>query len=97
MKFEDLNKYLTGIFMFKIQNGISPKIIQNLFTVNVNIHSYSTRQSKNFHIFPHRTNVSLFSIKNHGPKIWNEIPIPVRQNYSIYLFKKSFKGVYVKI
>ena len=38
MTFEDLNKYLTVVFMFKIKNGIFPEIMQTIFTTNTNIH-----------------------------------------------------------
>ena len=94
MKFENLNRYLTGVFMFKIKSRISPEIMQPIFVSNFDVHTDNAKQKENFHFFPCRINISIFSIKNQGPQIWNEIPLPIRQVSSIHLFQKRLK-IYV--
>ena len=69
MKFESINTYLTGLFMFKGNNDLFPSIFLNIFAQNTDIHNYDTRQKFNLHIFPCRTNLTLFSIKYHGSRI----------------------------
>ena len=95
MKFVNLNIFLTGMFMYKVNNGLFPRIIQNIFVSNVDIHSYNTRQKYDYHIFPGHTNLSLFSIKYHGPKIWNQLPEQLRKIVSYHLFKRKLKQYYL--
>ena len=94
MKFENLNRYLTAIYMFKIFKGLVPAIIQNIFSTNVDVHSHNTRQRHNFHMFSCRTNLLAFSIKYHGPKIWNQLPLTLHQIVSSPLFKRKLKIYY---
>ena len=96
MKFEFLNKFLTGLFMFKIMNNLLPAFCQDLFIVNQDIHHYDTRQKHNLHIFRYRVNTSLFSIKINGPRIWNELPISLRTLSSLYAFKSKLKKLYME-
>ena len=91
LKFFSLDKYLTGIFMYKVKNNIMPIVLRSLFTVVSNIHNYNTRQLMSFYIFKVRTNLGNFSIKYHGPIIWNSIPPYIQNSTSIYLFKKKLK------
>ena len=79
------------MFMYKVNNVIFPVIIQNIFVSNLDVHSYNTRQKYDFHIFPSHTNLSLFSIKYHGPKIWNQVPLQLRKILSYHLFKRKLK------
>ena len=68
-----------------------PIVFQDMFHFIFNIHSYSTRQSNSLHIPRYRTTRCKFSIRFHGPIVWNKIPTNLQQIKSLYLFKKKLK------
>ena len=95
MKFDIINNYLTCIFMFKIMNGMFPTIFRNIFVLNSNIHSYSTRQRHNLFTFACGSVFTSFSIRHHGTKMWNQLPLNLRQIMSFPLFKQKLRKLYL--
>ena len=91
MKFQKLNRFLTAIFMFKVVHGLLPVIVQNIFFMNMDVHTHVTRQRYNFHIFPCRTTLLLFSLNYHGSKVWNNLPLYLRQIDKFGLFKRKLR------
>ena len=73
LKFYDINIFLTARFMFKVYNGSIIEILQQLFVKNNEIHSYSTRQSSEYHYPSAHTELAKRNIRFHGAKIWNDI------------------------
>ena len=69
-----INTFQVACFMYKFIYGILPVSFQSFFVLNNKMHTYSTRYSNNVHINSCATQVSTYSIRNYGPKIWNEIP-----------------------
>ena len=53
----DIYRHQLGIFMFKINNNMLPAKFCNLFILNSSIHSYSTRNSSNYHL--HNINTTI--------------------------------------
>ena len=94
MKFYDINKYLTGLFMYKVFFEVFPKPILSLFETNVNIHDYDTRQKYNFH--PPKPNSNAFkrTIVYKGVEIWSYIRKNIGINCSFERFKKRLKSLY---
>ena len=64
---------------------------QPFFVLNNEIHNYSTRYSNNVHINSCATQIRNYSIRNYGPKMWNEIPSKIRDSASFYVFKKEIQ------
>ena len=60
----NLNKYQQGLFMYRYLNQLLPNSFTQIFTLNLNLHSYNTRASSNrhFHILKHRTSAFKNSI-----------------------------------
>ena len=77
--------------MYKSISGILPVTFQSFFVLNNEIHNYSTRYSNNVHINSCATQERTYSIRNYGPKMWNEIPSKIRDSASFYVFKKKLK------
>ena len=50
IKFCDLNKYLTCLFMYKLNSGNVPNVITHHFTINNSVHDNNTRLSRGFHV-----------------------------------------------
>ena len=87
----DISKLQTLCFVYLSVNNLLPSSFINYFSLNSDIHEHFTRISKNIHLIQHRTLVREFSIKIHGPKIWNEVDFEVRNSRTIFAFKKIIK------
>ena len=74
--------------MHDFQNGIAPKNILDLFTHTSSIHTYRTRSSTSnaFYIKQSRLEVQKNAFSRVGAKVWNVIPVSVRN-----LKKKKFR------
>jgi len=88
-----INIYQTCIFMYKymVQNHSLPKVFNNYFLINSDVHSYPTRQAKNVHLPYFHTTLGPFSLKYRGPSLWNTIPSYIKTSLSLSVFKSSMK------
>ena len=89
LKFTSLNKYLTALFMYRVKYNLIPHVFRAIFTEVSSIHNYNTRQLTSFYICKVRTNLGKFSIKYHGPILWNPIPPYIQNSTSLPVFKKN--------
>ena len=57
-------------------------------------HSYNTRLKANKELYTGRTNTNYgkFDIKYSAAKVWNDIPLGIRNSSSLAIFKKQFKN-----
>ena len=80
--------------MFDIRHRNAPINIRDLFQDISNIHPYNTRSSAsyNFYTQSSRLSVQLNSFSRIGTKIWNEMPLSLR-NHSKHDFKRKIKSV----
>ena len=67
----DINRYLTGTFMYQCIHKEAPEMVLNLFHTNSNFHDHDTRHSEDLHVPYGRIAVRKFSIKIHGANLWN--------------------------
>ena len=78
----------TLIFMFSVNSKLLPDKFCNMFVLNSNFHSYSTRQKDYFHL----PNVKLTSSQNSlsfvGIKLWNQLDESIRSSSTLSRFKK---------
>ena len=65
----NLNKLQTCCFMYKISNCLLPTALQNLFTLNNNLHDHKTRKSCKLHVISHRTNSRAYSIQMYDVRL----------------------------
>jgi len=81
MKFESINIYLTGIFIYKYQNNHLPIIFLNYFVKITDKHDYYTRfvTGVGLSVKYCRTNYRGFSLSIRESKIWNIISNQIRQ------------------
>src|SRR6218665_2782553 len=85
MKFESINIYLTGIFVYKYQNNHLPRTFLNYFVKITDKHDHYTRSVTGMVLFVNycRTNYRGFALSMRGLKIWNTIPNQIRQLNSL--------------
>ena len=91
--FENRLKYYIALLMFKSVNGLVPDHLLNNI---VFMHEMSTRnhRSTNFiDLYVPRPNCEIFrnALMYLGPKIWNSLPIHVKEAASVNAFKSSYK------
>ena len=88
----DRYKYLLGTLMFLWHRKLLPDSLLNYFTLNCNIHSYSTRNAANFHLPKVRTSLYYKSVIYQGPLTWNSIPDNICNAASFNIFKRKLKN-----
>ena len=84
----------TLIFMFKYYVHLLPPIFNNMFTLNCNIHSYSTRHSHSIHTPMVRTATFKHSFLPNAIKLWNALDNNTKTSTTLSRFRtlsrKSF-------
>ena len=90
-----INKLQTASFIFCSVNKITPKLFHSYFNCVAELHTYSTRRNNNLQIIFAKKVVRRNCIKVKGPKLWNDIPLTIRESHSLYLFKRCYK-IYLK-
>lgn len=85
LRFTDIFLFPLGKFMYLFKLGLLPEIFNGLFFTNNQMHSYNTRKSNAFHIFPCRTNFQ-------GSKFFNSLPDNIKNAVSISHFKTKLKA-----
>ena len=80
-----------AIEMFKIKKGLSPEIISDIFTQQTEF-CYNLRHQNDFRVpFVRTVKHGSESISYLGPKIWNILPVDLKQLDSVGKFKNSIK------
>ena len=72
-KFHHICSLQMGQFMFSFKLGLLPTNFDSFFILNKDVHSYSTRNAKFFHLPLCRTNICQFSVRYQGPKFFNSL------------------------
>ena len=90
LKLEDIYKLQIGRLMHKHHHR--ERVMSENLTYLSNLHNHSTRSqhNKNFYLPFVRTNLGKTSFSFNGPKIWNNLPVTIR-NSSKFIFSKSLK------
>lgn len=93
LKLQDIYKLCSAIYIYKINNNLSPKIIKDHLSHNQYTHHHNTRQPDNYIQRP--CSVLLSSSKAFsfsGVNIWNNyVPANVKSKTSLTSFKKHYK------
>ena len=86
--------YFIGILMFKFVNGLLPPTLKDQFTFVKDIHSFSTRSSfaEDIALPKCRTEFLKRTLCYTGPKLWNSLPLELKNSSSIESFKSNFKN-----
>ena len=105
LKVMDIYKYQVSKFTYKSINKMAPDNFHNWFVINHERHGYSTRSNinisdgtkiKNLFIPSVRTtNYGLKQLKSTGPRIWNALPLNLKNISSLHVFLKKLKLHYI--
>ena len=83
-------KYLSLSMMHKIYYGKAPSYLCN-FEKTSNVHDHETRNSLMSYVLPEIKTHGRFSFRYNGAKLWNHLPLNIRELESKDLFKTSCK------
>ena len=90
----DIFKLQLLTFVFESLHKLAPHYFHSYFSLNSSIHSYETRHSTRGDIYVVEKNTLQFglrSIRYMGAKLWNDLPLEVRNSTSKFLFKRKLK------
>ena len=91
LPFPDIYQFSIAKLMFKIIKGIIPTVLNDIFTVNMNIHDHLTRQRHKLRIPAARTNLLQKTLRYKGVKIWNDFEEKIDHQCSFHIYKKKIK------
>lgn len=87
----DINTYVIGMFMYKCMNeGISGDF-RNYFVRNSDINEHYLRNTGELRIPYARLDVTKFSVRVNGAKVWNSIPCHIKNSNSACCFKRHLR------
>jgi hypothetical protein len=83
-------EYLSLNLMYKIFNNLAPSYFSDykLFT---DVHKYETRNSNSSYVIPKVNTKGKLTFNFHGIKLWNSLPINIRNSNSLSHFKYECK------
>ena len=91
------NLQLLAIEMFKVFKGVAPAFMTDIFPKNENTFtenvSSNTRSRSIFYnrSNPKKENYGLQTLRSLGPKVWDMLPIDLKNNPSLAVFKTKIK------
>ena len=89
--------YKISLLVFKCLNGLAPSYLSNLVEIYV-----PSRNLRSINQYKLKTNVTKFktlgdrSFSSAAPSVWNALPLELRREKSIDIFKKNLKTFYFK-
>ena len=86
-----INDLQVGCFMYSAHHKLLPAYFNSLFVPNTTLHTHFTRSCNAVHQKQYRLNISKFSIRIHGPIVWNSLPRELQTLPSLKIFKKKFR------
>ena len=94
LKLSELFELRLLVFVFDSVNKTSPSCFHDFFLFSSSVHQYSTRQASQGDLYMFRKNslqYGLKSIRYLGAKLWNMLPVELRNAPSKISFKAKLK------
>ena len=91
LKFHDIYLIQLGLFMYSYQNHTLPLKFHCKFTLQSQIHSYNTRNSRKYRLPFCRTRTKQFFVFYQGPKFYNTLNTNIIKASSPFSFKRALK------
>ena len=91
---ENLGILETGIFMFKMHNGLLPKCLSTLYQYINSIHNKQTRLNNHLGLYTpfFSKSITQHSIQFVGTKLWNNLPDEIKEIKNMARFSKKLKN-----
>ena len=98
LKLQDVHMLQTVSFVFNCVRNLGPDHFNSYFQKNSTIHHCNTRQASREDLFLFRRNTDHFGLKSiqfFGAKLWNTIPVNLRNSLSLSILGKEFKTLII--
>ena len=90
LKLEDIYKFQIGKLMFLNHNHLIKLPHSLILSTDRHFHATRSTTNQNYSLPYVRTNIGVNSLSFSGPKVWNSIPIDIKQS-TIFSFKNKYK------
>ena len=91
MTVDDMYEVQLCGFMYDLTQGNLPTPLQDIFTINRNLHSHNTRHRHAPHTQSRRSAFASRSLLHAGPKLWQTVPMDLKRKCQSKAFKTSYK------
>lgn len=83
-------EYNKCILLYKTAHNLTPEYMHELFSFNTS-ENYSSRSSSNndMYIKRHKTKIFEKSLQYSGPRLWNALPVSIRESNNVHQFKRK--------
>ena len=88
----NLIKYYKAVMTYKILNNLCPGSLHGKFTMRSQISAYETRNCHDISIPKRNLEFPKRSFHYSAAKLWNEIPLEIRNSPTILAFKRKLKA-----
>ena len=90
---EERRDYFLTKLTYESIHGLSPLYLSGRIIMRVDIHGYSTRSASNMDVHLPEVNLEIYkhSLLYHGGKLWNNLPLSLKDAVSVDAFKKLYK------
>ena len=85
-------------FIHDCYHGLAPSYFSSYFTPAVNMHHYNTRAASRGDLFLQRKNTFIYGIRSiqySGSRLWNTLPVPIRDSQSVSVFRSQVKALFL--
>ena len=91
MQLKKIHFFKVALLMFRVKNMSAPLVLRELFTENIYVHDYNTRQKDKFYVLNAKRNYLQRTISYKGVVIWNYISVYVTYDCSLASFKFALR------
>ena len=94
LKIRDVHELQLLSFMYDCQNHLAPTNFHSYFTLRSEVHGYNTRPASRGDLFLTRKTTFQYEIRSiqySGARLWNSIPILIRESPSRTIFVTKLK------
>ena len=91
LQLRDLYTLHINKFMFQLDRKLLPSSLQNMFTLNNEIHSHQTRNRNIPRVRLKRTANAEQSILHKGPRLWHNVSNDLKQSKTVHRFSRAMK------
>ena len=88
---KNLIRFDRCVMVYKIVNKQCPESLWNMFQQRCSISHYNTRNYRDLHIPNLNLEFTKKGFHYSGIKVWNDIPVNIRELSSLHLFKIHLK------
>jgi len=95
LKFLDIIDLETSKFIYLASKGRLPSSLNNMFTLNCEVHEYETRNKNNPRTILHKSTIFNNSFLGRGPALWAKLSNESKNKKTIKSFSKNLKCVII--